>query len=216
MIIDTINTELKTKREKSEKKIFHAAIKVIAEQGYHNTRISDIAKEAGVAYGLVYHYFGSKENIMYKILDEVTKKFAEKIDKIDSENISTLEKLAKISDYMFDTYLASKEVIKLLINEIVKEPKVDKDQLISTRILDRIIQIIEKGREKKEIYAFIEPKIFTLVFFGSIQMLLASLVSNYYTVGDNPTQIIKKFKNQIRGMLFKDSKNPKILSFNVE
>ncbi|MFN3605079.1 MAG: TetR/AcrR family transcriptional regulator [Leptonema sp. (in: bacteria)] len=211
-MIEPLNTTPTTKREKSEKRIFHAAIKVIAEQGYHNTRISDIAQEAGVAYGLVYHYFGSKEKIMYKILDEVTKKFSERIDKIDSETISTLEKLARISDYMFDTYLASKEVIKLLINEIVKEPKVDKELLISTRILDRITLIIENGKEKKEIDNFIEPKIFTLVFFGAIQMLLASLVSNYYQ-SESPNQTIKKFKNQIRSMLFRDLKNTKPISF---
>ncbi len=200
-----LDKKLSLKRQKSEKKIFQAAIKVIAEQGYHNTRISDIAKEAGVAYGLVYHYFGSKENIMYIILDEVTKKFSEKIQKIDSENIHTIEKLAKISDYMFDTYLASEEIIHLLINEIIKEPKINKNKMIQERILDKISNIIENGKKKKEIYSFIEPKILTLVFFGSIQMLLTSLVTKYYDIEENnKTQVIKKFKQQIRGMLFKD------------
>lgn len=200
-----LDKKLSLKRQKSEKKIFQAAIKVIAEQGYHNTRISDIAKEAGVAYGLVYHYFGSKENIMYIILDEVTKKFSEKIQKIDSENIHTVEKLAKISDYMFDTYLASEEIIHLLINEIIKEPKINKNKMIQERILDKISNIIENGKKKKEIYSFIEPKILTLVFFGSIQMLLTSLVTKYYDIEENnKTQVIKKFKQQIRGMLFKD------------
>ncbi len=212
------NSKTTSKRQKSERKIFQAAIKVISELGYHNTRISDIAKEAGVAYGLVYHYFGSKENIMVIILDEVTKKFSEKIDKIDAENIHTLEKLARISDYMFDTYLASKEVIQLLITEIIKEPKINKDKMISERILDKISNIIDKGKQKKEIYSFIEPKILTLVFFGSIQMLLTSLVTNYYAIEDNnKIQVIKKFKKQIRGMLFKDiNKNLKHFSFNTE
>jgi AcrR family transcriptional regulator len=215
-----VNNGLKIsqKRQKSERKIFQAAIKVIAEQGYHNTRISDIAKEAGVAYGLVYHYFGSKENIMAIILDEVTKKFSEKIDKIDHENIPTLEKLAKISDYMFDTYLANQEMIKLLIKEIIKEPNINKDKMIAERILDKICLIIENGKRKKEIYSFIEPKILTLVFFGSIQMLLTSLVTKYYPVEEsNKIQIIKKFKSQIRGMLYKDiDKSLKSFSFSAE
>jgi len=77
-IESSLNSNTTQKRQISERKIFQAAIKVIAEQGYHNTRISDIAKEAGVAYGLVYHYFGSKENIMFIILDEVTKKIFRK------------------------------------------------------------------------------------------------------------------------------------------
>ncbi len=200
-MIDSVQLE-ESKREKSQRKILLAAIRVIAEQGYHNTRISDIAKQAGVAYGLVYHYFGSKENIIYKILDEITKKFSDKIDKINSENISTTEKLAKISDYMFDTYLASKDVIKLLVNEIVKEPKVDKDLLISKRILNKITDIIQKGKEKKEVHSDIDPKIYTLIFFGSIQMLLVSLVSDYYSF-ESPSQTIKKFRQQIKSILFK-------------
>ncbi|MCS7204730.1 MAG: TetR/AcrR family transcriptional regulator [Leptospiraceae bacterium] len=195
----------KNKRERSERKIFQAAIKVIAEQGYHNTRISDIAKEAGVAYGLVYHYFGSKENIMQKIVDEVTKKFSEKIERINTEGIHTLEKLAKISDYIFDTYLASKEIIQLLINEVIKEPRINKEKLIGERIINKISAIIEEGKQKKEIYSFIEPKIFTLVFFGSIQMLLSALVNKFYEIDDsNKVQVIKKFKKQIRSMLLND------------
>jgi AcrR family transcriptional regulator len=217
-IESSLNSNTTQKRQISERKIFQAAIKVIAEQGYHNTRISDIAKEAGVAYGLVYHYFGSKENIMFIILDEVTKKFSEKIEKIDSENIHTLEKLARISDYMFDTYLASKEIIQLLVREIIKEPNINKDKLIAERILDKISYIIENGKRKKEIYSFIEPKILTLVFFGSIQMLLTSLVTNYYPIEENnKTQVIKKFKKQIRGMLYKDmDKSLKSFSFNAD
>lgn len=217
-IESSLNSNTTQKRQISERKIFQAAIKVIAEQGYHNTRISDIAKEARVAYGLVYHYFGSKENIMFIILDEVTKKFSEKIEKIDSENIHTLEKLARISDYMFDTYLASKEIIQLLVREIIKEPNINKDKLIAERILDKISYIIENGKRKKEIYSFIEPKILTLVFFGSIQMLLTSLVTNYYPIEDNnKTQVIKKFKKQIRGMLYKDmDKSLKSFSFSAD
>ena len=44
--------------------ILDAAIRVFARQGYHATRVSDIADEAGVAYGLVYHYFSSKEQML--------------------------------------------------------------------------------------------------------------------------------------------------------
>ena len=41
--------------------ILDAAVRVFARQGFHHCRVSDVADEAGVAYGLVYHYFDSKE-----------------------------------------------------------------------------------------------------------------------------------------------------------
>lgn len=50
--------------------IVDAAIKVFAEKGYHGTRISDIAHHAEIAYGLVYHYFKNKEEILDTIFLE--------------------------------------------------------------------------------------------------------------------------------------------------
>src|ERR1043166_2154812 len=50
--------------------ILAAAVRVFAKQGYEATRVGDIAKEAGVAYGLVYHYFGSKEAVLEAVFRE--------------------------------------------------------------------------------------------------------------------------------------------------
>ncbi len=50
--------------------ILDAAIHVFARQGFHACRVSDIADEAGVAYGLVYHYFKSKEEILDTLFTE--------------------------------------------------------------------------------------------------------------------------------------------------
>ena len=44
--------------------ILDAAVKVFARQGFHACRVSDIADEAGVASGLLYHYFPSKDDVL--------------------------------------------------------------------------------------------------------------------------------------------------------
>ena len=55
-----------TARKGADKRrlILDAAIRVFARRGFHHCRVSDVADEAGVAYGLVYHYFESKEEIL--------------------------------------------------------------------------------------------------------------------------------------------------------
>ena len=50
--------------------ILQAAVRVFAAEGYEATRVGDIASEAGVAYGLVYHYFGSKEAVLEAVFRE--------------------------------------------------------------------------------------------------------------------------------------------------
>ena len=52
------------------RQILDAAIRVFARQGFHACRVSDIAREAGVAYGLVYHYFNSKDQVLNELFVE--------------------------------------------------------------------------------------------------------------------------------------------------
>jgi len=49
--------------------ILRAAISVFARNGYFNSKVADIAREAGVADGTVYLYFKSKEEILHSIFD---------------------------------------------------------------------------------------------------------------------------------------------------
>ena len=107
-------------RQKIERQadILAAAIAVMSEKGYHSTRISDIAERAGVAYGLVYHYFGSKQNILSYILESLWDRFGKRIQKISAQpDLKTAEKLTEISDYMLDTLIARPDIIRLLVQE---------------------------------------------------------------------------------------------------
>ena len=79
--------------------ILEAAVRVFARQGFHTCRVSDIADEAGVAYGLVYHYFSSKDEVLDTIFldrwDVMLAAIAPSITSQRSENsvsrISSLE-----------------------------------------------------------------------------------------------------------------------------
>ena len=65
--------------------ILDAAIRVLARQGYHGTRVSDIADEAGVAYGLVYHYFKSKDEVLNELFTERWSLLLAAIEEADRE-----------------------------------------------------------------------------------------------------------------------------------
>ncbi|CAN5826371.1 fatty acid metabolism transcriptional regulator FadR [soil metagenome] len=55
--------------------ILRAAIKVFAQKGYFNSKVADIAKEAGIADGTVYLYFKSKEEILHSVFDRAMEEF---------------------------------------------------------------------------------------------------------------------------------------------
>ncbi|MGB0429902.1 MAG: TetR/AcrR family transcriptional regulator [Bacteroidia bacterium] len=60
-------------RKESREKILNAALKLFAEESYHATSISKIAKEASVSKGLMYNYFQSKEDLLNAILEDAMK-----------------------------------------------------------------------------------------------------------------------------------------------
>lgn len=62
-------------REKSRKTIMETALKLFSTHGYHKTSISKIAGEAGIATGLVYNYFSSKEELLEEIIKEALDDF---------------------------------------------------------------------------------------------------------------------------------------------
>ena len=74
--------------------ILEAAVRVFARQGFHTCRVSDIADEAGVAYGLVYHYFGSKDEVLDTLFLERWEVMLELIREVDAEPLPVREKLA--------------------------------------------------------------------------------------------------------------------------
>lgn len=82
--------EIREPRQKrsieKKKKITQAGFKLFCENGFHNTNTNEIAKEAGVSTGIVYHYFKDKKAIFLAVMDDVTPKF--NIDKIKQLNLS--------------------------------------------------------------------------------------------------------------------------------
>ncbi|MDP4146581.1 MAG: TetR/AcrR family transcriptional regulator [Bacillota bacterium] len=83
-----VNKEIREPRQtrsiEKKKKIVEAGFKLFCEKGYHYTNTNEIAKEAGVSTGIVYHYFKDKKSIFLAVMDEVIPRFdAEKIKELN-------------------------------------------------------------------------------------------------------------------------------------
>jgi len=80
--------------------ILDAAIRVFAREGFHRCRVSDIANEAGVAYGLVYHYFRSKDEVLDTLFTERWTLLLEAIAQVDARDLPIREKLHAIASFI--------------------------------------------------------------------------------------------------------------------
>ena len=94
-----------TQREK-RRLILRAAITVFARSGYHTSRVSDVAKEAGVAYGLVYHYFGSKEDLLETIFRRTWTRMLEAVEEVERSEVTAREQIAGVARIVLGSWEA--------------------------------------------------------------------------------------------------------------
>ncbi len=100
--------------------ILAAAVRVFARQGFHTCRVSDIADEAGVAYGLVYHYFSSKEQILDTLFLERWDVMLGAIAEADADAVPPRDKLRAVASFILDSYRHDPELMKVIIVEVTR------------------------------------------------------------------------------------------------
>lgn len=92
---------MKVNKEEKGEAILNAAIRVFAEKGFHHSRISDVAKEAGVAEGTIYLYFKNKDDLLLSVFSRKMGSFVKDLRALISGMDSPKEKLRTIVEHHF-------------------------------------------------------------------------------------------------------------------
>src|SRR3954467_11105827 len=100
--------------------ILDAAITVFARQGFHTARVSDVATEAGVAYGLVYHYFDSKDQMLNELFSERWALLLEASEEMRPRGASRRDKLGGVASFIVESYRHEPELMKLIIVAVTR------------------------------------------------------------------------------------------------
>ncbi len=160
------------------KQILKAAVKVFAERGYHGCRISDVAEEAGVAYGLVYHYYGNKDGLLSSIFDINWAFFGKAVDDIVQSDAPSREKIIGIVDFVFSAYEMAPLVVKVLILEFGRSSRLGEalDHPTVGRVFESITKLFRDARTAGDLHQDIDPTSMTMIFVGAMETAVASLV----------------------------------------
>ncbi|MER2071336.1 MAG: TetR/AcrR family transcriptional regulator, partial [Psychrobacillus sp.] len=164
------------------KQIIDAAIIVIAENGYHQSQVSKIAKQAGVADGTIYLYFKNKEDILISVFEEKMEVFADNLKEILKEDISASEKLYKMIENHFKVLASNKHLatvtqlelrqsnlaLRLRINAILKN------------YLTLLDTILKEGIKNEEFENSVDIRLARQMVFGTIDETTTSWVMNEY------------------------------------
>jgi AcrR family transcriptional regulator len=173
--------------------ILDAAVRVFARQGFHTCRVSDIADEAGVAYGLVYHYFSSKEEILDTLFLERWDVMLAAIAEVDSSPRSPREKLRTIAGFIIDSYRHDPELMKVIIVEVTRAANTfGRTHLAKIReAYMQIAAIVARAQADGVFRAEITPQFAALAFYGSIEQVLTSWIFDREPVDEHELERAK-------------------------
>src|SRR5258708_5893445 len=104
--------------------LLDAAVRVFPRQGFHASRVGDIAEEAGVAHGLLYHYFRSKEEVLETIFHEVWELLAADTHRIEHADVPLREQLRRFARIYLGSWLMTPDLIAVLVRGIARSPNV--------------------------------------------------------------------------------------------
>jgi TetR/AcrR family transcriptional regulator, fatty acid metabolism regulator protein len=158
--------------------ILDAAVRVFARQGFHATRVSDIADEAGVAYGLVYHYFSSKDEVLNELFIERWSLLLAAIEETDKTTVSPRAKLGAVATFIFDSYRHDPELMKVIIVEVTRAANSFGQTHLEEirRAYESIAKIVADGQESGAFRGDVAPMFASLAFYGAIEQLLSGWI----------------------------------------
>lgn len=158
--------------------IIEAALEVIAENGYHASQVSKIAKKANVADGTIYLYFKNKEDILISVFRERMGLFINKIEKATREKETSTEKLKTLIEMHYSQLTESPFLAKVTQLEL-RQSKTELRREINKVLksyLNVIDSIIEQGIRENEIRDDIHPRLIRQMIFGTIDETVTTWV----------------------------------------
>jgi AcrR family transcriptional regulator len=166
--------------------ILDAAVRVFARQGFHTCRVSDIADEAGVAYGLVYHYFQSKDQVLDTLFLERWDVLLEAIRETDARDIPARSKLEAIAGFIVDSYRHDPDLMKVIIVEVTRAANSFGAAHLAkiSEAYGLIRDVVEKAQRSGEFRAAIPAEFAALAFYGAIEQVLTGWIFGLLDEGD--------------------------------
>jgi AcrR family transcriptional regulator len=168
--------ERRNGQEGKRRLLLDAAVRVFARKGYHAARIGDIAEEAGVAYGLLYHYFSSKEEVLRSVFRETWRALIQTIRSVEDGDDPPREQLRKVAEILLRSWRREPELVRVLVLEVTRSSLLagEMDEVVAS--FAAIQAIVERGQADGSIRTDLDARLASYVFYGAIDELLTGWV----------------------------------------
>ena len=158
------------------RQILAAAVKVFAEKGFHEARVGDIAEEAGIAYGLVYHYFDSKEELLETIFRTTWTEMLARVEEVETAGVPAAEAVRQVTALLLRTWRRDPDLVRVLVREVTRNQHVQQEIEEITSAMESLERIVRRGQESGEFRSELDPRLAAVVFYGALEEVLSGWV----------------------------------------
>jgi TetR/AcrR family fatty acid metabolism transcriptional regulator len=169
-------TDRSIAQEEKRRQILDAAVRVFARKGYHTSRVGDIAEEAGVAHGLIYHYFSSKEEVLDTIFRETWRDLLDAIHAVEASGEPAREQLRQVVAIMLRSWRRQPDLVRVLVREVARSPQIDRQVDELAGVFAAIERLVERGQAEGEIRADLDPRLVSWIVYGALEEILTGWV----------------------------------------
>ncbi|HET7571283.1 MAG TPA: TetR/AcrR family transcriptional regulator [Gaiellaceae bacterium] len=171
--------------EEKRRLILDAAVRVFAQKGFHTSRVGDIAEEAGVAHGLLYHYFDSKDQLLETVFHENWSVLLERVRAVEDTDEPAWEQLRHVAAIILRTWKHEPDVVRVVVREIARTPEIHERLGELVEPIASIRRIVERGQERGELRSDLDPDFAAAIFYGGIDAILTGWVLGTRRDGDD-------------------------------
>jgi TetR/AcrR family fatty acid metabolism transcriptional regulator len=165
--------------------ILDAAVRVFARSGYHGARVGDIATEAGVAHGLLYHYFSSKDEVLETIFRENFIELLARFRSVADADEPAPDKLAGIAKILLRTWRNDPALVTVMVREVARSPQLQA-QVAEVREAFAIIErVIEQGQAEGVFRKDVDARLASWIVYGGLEEVLTGWVLGQLPDGDD-------------------------------
>jgi TetR/AcrR family transcriptional regulator, fatty acid metabolism regulator protein len=165
--------------------LLDAAVRVFARKGYHQARVGDVAEEAGVAHGLLYHYFSSKEEVLETIFRDTWSDLLAAVREVEASEVPPREQLRQVAAILLRAWRRDPDLVRVLVREVTRSAEVGKRVAEIGDAFAAIERIVRSGQADGAFREELDPRLASVIFYGAIEEILTGWVLELLPDGDD-------------------------------
>ena len=178
--------------EEKRRLILDAAVRVFARAGYHTSRVGDIAEEAGIAHGLLYHYFASKEEVLATVFRENWEQLLERFHAVEISDEPADEKLRGIAKILLRTWRNDPALVTVMVREVARTPHLQAQVDEVSEGFSTIQRVIEQGQAEGSFRSDLDARLASWIFYGALEELLTGWVLGQLPDGEEEVALAER------------------------